>query len=71
MRPEIRREFTFKYEDTLMAKLIDKTITARDDVNYEGRLLAQALLKAKIETSFGFTLIVTKMTPPIDISKAT
>ncbi|ORY68195.1 glycosyl hydrolases family 18-domain-containing protein [Pseudomassariella vexata] len=71
VRPEIKREFTYNYEDTLTAKLIDETWQCnRDGVGYEGHLLAQALLKVNIQTSFGFTLIVTKLSLPLDLSQS-
>ncbi|KAI0850294.1 carbohydrate-binding module family 18 [Daldinia vernicosa] len=71
VKPEIKREFTHKYEDTLTAKLIDETWSCtKGDVSYEGHLLAQALLKIKIESSFGFTLIVTKLSLPLDLSQS-
>ncbi|KAJ4392337.1 hypothetical protein N0V93_005963 [Gnomoniopsis smithogilvyi] len=54
VRPEIKREFTYHYEDTLTAKLIDEAWQCnRDGVDYKGHLLAQALLKVNIQTSFG------------------
>lgn len=71
VRPEITREFTYNYQDTFTAKLIDETWQCtRNDVSYEGHILAQALLKVNIATSFGFTLIVTKLTPPLDMSQS-
>ncbi|KAF4906599.1 Chitotriosidase-1 [Colletotrichum fructicola] len=71
VKPEIKREFTYRYEDTLTAKLIDETWQCtREGVGYEGHLLAQALLKVNIETSFGFTLIVTKLSLPLDLSQS-
>ncbi|KAI0108573.1 glycosyl hydrolases family 18-domain-containing protein [Nemania sp. FL0031] len=71
VRPEIKREFTYNYEDTLTAKLIDETWQCnRGGVDYEGHLLAQALLKVNIQTSFGFTLIVTKLSLPLDLSQS-
>jgi chitinase len=71
VRPEIKREFTYNYEDTLTAKLIDETWQCtRDGVGYEGHIIAQALLKVNIATSFGFTLIVTKLTAPLDMSQS-
>ncbi|EEY23441.1 chitotriosidase-1 [Verticillium alfalfae VaMs.102] len=58
VKPEIKREFLHRYDDTLTAKLIDETWScSKGDINYEGHLLAQALLKIKVESSFGFTLI--------------
>ncbi|KAF6798138.1 glycosyl hydrolases family 18 protein [Colletotrichum sojae] len=42
----------------------------RDGVEYEGRLLVQALLNVNIQTSFGFTLIVTKLSLPLDLSQS-
>jgi chitinase len=73
VRPEIKREFTYNYEDTLTAKLTDETWQCnRDGVGgYEGHLLAQALLKVKIQTSFGFTLIVRSCPCPSTSPKAT
>ncbi|KFY45856.1 hypothetical protein V494_00722 [Pseudogymnoascus sp. VKM F-4513 (FW-928)] len=71
VKPEITREFTYDYQDTLTAKLIDETWQCtRDDVSYEGHILAQALLQVNVATSFGFTLIVTKLTPPLDLSQS-
>lgn len=71
IRPEIKREFTYNYEDTLTAKLIDETWQCnRNGIDYEGHLLAQALLKVNIQTSFGFTLIVTKLSLPLDLSQS-
>ncbi|KAK3900201.1 hypothetical protein C8A05DRAFT_36165 [Staphylotrichum tortipilum] len=71
VKPEIKREFTYDYKDTLTAKLIDETWQCnRNGVDYEGHILAQALLKVNLATSFGFTLIVTKLTPPLDMSQS-
>ncbi|EAQ84573.1 hypothetical protein CHGG_08587 [Chaetomium globosum CBS 148.51] len=71
VKPEIKREFTYNYRDTLTAKLVDETWQCnRNGVDYEGHILAQALLKVNVATSFGFTLIVTKLTPPLDISQS-
>ena len=71
VKPEITREFTYDYKDTLTAKLIDETWQCnRNGVDYEGHILAQALLKVNVATSFGFTLIVTKLTPPLDMSQS-
>lgn len=71
IRPEIKREFNYNYRDTLTAKVIDETWQCDcDGVGYEGHLLAQALLKVNIQTSFGFTLIVTKLSLPLDLSQS-
>ncbi|KAK3347619.1 glycosyl hydrolases family 18-domain-containing protein [Neurospora tetraspora] len=71
VKPEITREFTYDYKDTLTAKLIDETWQCnRNGIDYEGHILAQALLKVNVATSFGFTLIVTKLTPPVDTSQS-
>lgn len=71
VKPEIKREFTHKYSDTLTAKLIDETWSCtKGDTAYEGHLLAQALLKVNIESSFGFTLIITKLSLPLDLSQS-
>ncbi|KAF3060032.1 hypothetical protein GL218_05040 [Daldinia childiae] len=41
VKPEIKREFTYKYQNTLTAKLIDETWSCtKGDVSYEGHLLA-------------------------------
>ncbi|KAH0592757.1 hypothetical protein MHUMG1_09581 [Metarhizium humberi] len=61
----------FKYEDTVTAKLLDETWDCKNgNVGYEGHLLAQALLNVKVESSFGFTLIVNKLTLPLDLSQS-
>ncbi|KAK4128908.1 glycoside hydrolase family 18 protein [Parathielavia appendiculata] len=71
VKPEIKREFMHRYDDTLTAKLIDETWScSKGDVSYEGHLLAQALLKVKVESSFGFTLIVSKLSLPLDLSQS-
>ncbi|KAF6809274.1 glycosyl hydrolases family 18 protein [Colletotrichum plurivorum] len=71
VKPEIKRDVHYKYDDSLTAKLIDETWQCnRDGVEYEGHLLAQALLKVNIETSFGFTLIVSKLSLPLDLSQS-
>jgi chitinase len=71
VNPEIKREFTYNYEDILTAKLVDETWQCdRDGVGYEGHILAQTLLKVNIETSFGFTLIVNKLSLPLDLSQS-
>ncbi|KAG7121344.1 hypothetical protein HYQ44_004224 [Verticillium longisporum] len=63
VKPEIKREFMHRYDDTLTAKLIDETWScSKGDMSYEGHLLAQALLKIKVESSFGFTLIANDLT---------
>lgn len=60
-----------KYEDTLMAKLIDETWTChRGGVSYHDRLLAQALLKINVEFGFGFILIVSKLLLPLNLSQS-
>ncbi|KAH7038382.1 glycosyl hydrolases family 18-domain-containing protein [Microdochium trichocladiopsis] len=71
VKPEIKREFHHKYDDTVTAKLIDETWECkRGDVGYDGHLLAQALLNVKVESSFGFTLIVTSLDLPLDLSQS-
>ncbi|KAI2643596.1 carbohydrate-binding module family 18 [Xylaria nigripes] len=71
VKPEIKREFTNKYDNTLTAKFVDETWSCtKDDVSYEGHLLAQALLDIKVESSFGFTLIVPSLIPPLDLSQS-
>ncbi|KAG7115614.1 Chitotriosidase-1 like protein [Verticillium longisporum] len=71
VKPEIKREFMHRYDDTLTAKLIDETWScSKGDISYEGHLLAQALLKIKVESSFGFTLIVNDLSLPLDLSQS-
>jgi chitinase len=71
IKPEIKREFVHVYDDTLTAKLIDESWScSKGDVRYEGHLLAQALLKIKVESSFGFTLIVNSLSLPLDVSQS-
>ncbi|CRK40218.1 hypothetical protein BN1723_015683, partial [Verticillium longisporum] len=70
VKPEIKREFMHRYDDTLTAKLIDETWScSKGDMSYEGHLLAQALLKIKVESSFGFTLIANDLSLPLDLSQ--
>lgn len=69
--PEIRREFTHDIDETFTAKIVDERwACTRNDVGYEGHITATALMKMQVSTSFGFTLIVTKLTPPLDVSKS-
>jgi chitinase len=71
LKPEIKREFHYKYEDSITAKILDESWQCKDgDVGYEGRLLAQALLNVNVETSFGFTLIVESLRAPLNISQS-
>ncbi|KAK2597436.1 hypothetical protein QQS21_005984 [Conoideocrella luteorostrata] len=71
VKPEIKREFAHKYEDTVTAKLLDETWDCKNgNVGYKGHLIAQALLNVKVESSFGFTLIVNKLTLPLDLSQS-
>ncbi|KAK8093699.1 Glycosyl hydrolases family 18 protein, partial [Apiospora hydei] len=59
IKPEIKREFMHRYDDTVTAKLVDDSWDCtRGDVRYDGHVLAQALLNVRVESSFGFTLIV-------------
>ncbi|GAB1321116.1 hypothetical protein MFIFM68171_11326 [Madurella fahalii] len=68
---QIKREFTHRYEDTPTAKLIDETWScSKRDVSYESHLLAQALLKIKVESTFGFTFIVNSLRLPLDVSQS-
>lgn len=74
VKPQITREFRHTYDDTVTAKLIDETWSCPagegSNVAYKGHLLAQALLNVKVESSFGFTLIVEKMSVPLDLSQS-
>lgn len=69
--PEIHREFTHDIDETFTAKIVDERwACTRDNVGYEGHITATALTKMKVSTSFGFTLIVTKLSLPLDLSKS-
>ncbi|KAJ6785998.1 hypothetical protein PWT90_07634 [Aphanocladium album] len=73
VKPEIRREFTYKYDDSVTAKLFDESWDCPgsvEGVNYDGHLLAQAVLDIEVETSFGFTLIVESLTLPLNLDKS-
>ncbi|KAH7305460.1 oviduct-specific glycoprotein [Stachybotrys elegans] len=71
VKPEIKREFNHVYDDTITAKLIDENWSCtKGNIGYEGHLLAQALLRVKVESSFGFTLIVSKLSLPLDLSQS-
>ncbi|KAI1172269.1 carbohydrate-binding module family 18 [Nemania sp. FL0916] len=71
IKPEIKREFMHKYQDTVVAKIVDESWSCtKGDVSYEGHILAQALLDVSVESSFGFTLIVTKLSLPLDLSQS-
>ncbi|TQN70051.1 hypothetical protein CSHISOI_05266, partial [Colletotrichum shisoi] len=71
VKPEIKCESMHRYDDTLTAKLIDETWSfSKGDVSYEGHLLAQALLKIKVKSSFGFALIISKLSLPLDLSQS-
>ncbi|KDN71453.1 putative oviduct-specific glycoprotein [Colletotrichum sublineola] len=59
VKPGIKREFVHRYDDAVTAKLVDDSWDCtKGDVRYDGHILAQALLNVKVESSFGFTLIV-------------
>ncbi|WQF79589.1 Putative glycoside hydrolase family 18, catalytic domain, glycoside hydrolase superfamily [Colletotrichum destructivum] len=71
VKAEIKREFMHRYDDTLTDKLIDETwFCSKGDVGYEGHLFAQSLHKIKVKSSFGFTLIVSKLSLPLDLSQS-
>jgi chitinase len=69
--PEIHREFTHDIDETFTAKIVDERWSCtKGDVGYDGHITATALTHMKVSTSFGFTLIVTKLSPPLDLSKS-
>ncbi|GME35753.1 Chitin-binding type 1 protein [Neofusicoccum parvum] len=71
VKPEIKREFTNNIKETFTAKIVDeKWSCEKDGVGYDGHILAQALLDVSVETSFGFTLIVTSLVNPLDLKKS-
>ncbi|KAK0736846.1 glycosyl hydrolases family 18-domain-containing protein [Apiosordaria backusii] len=71
VKPEIQREFTHSIDETFTAKIVDESWSCtRDNIGYEGHITASALTRMKVATSFGFTLIVTSMIAPLDISKS-
>ncbi|KAF9630004.1 putative glycosyl hydrolases family 18 protein [Lasiodiplodia theobromae] len=70
VKPEIKREFTNNIHETFTAKIVDeKWSCTKGDVSYDGHILAQAILDMSVETSFGFTLIVTSLRD-LDLKKS-
>ena len=67
----IKPEFTHNIDIIFTAKLIDETWGPYKvgGVDVEAKLLAQALTKVKVGTSFGFTLI-TKLSLPLNLSQS-
>ncbi|KAJ1325255.1 chitinase [Microdochium nivale] len=72
VKPEITREFKHIYDDTVTAKLVDdRWDCTKDNVRYDGHILAQALLNVKVESSFGFTLIVSDLSrSPLNLDQS-
>ncbi|CAI0650579.1 unnamed protein product [Colletotrichum noveboracense] len=73
VKPEIKREFTHKYDDSVTAKLFDESWNCPgsvEGVNYDGHLLGQAVLDIEVESSFGFTLIVESLTLPLNLENS-
>ena len=73
VKPEIKREFTHKYDDSVTAKLFDESWDCPgsvEGVNYDGHLLGQAVLDIEVESSFGFTLIVESLTLPLNLEQS-
>ncbi|RYP22768.1 hypothetical protein DL765_001477 [Monosporascus sp. GIB2] len=73
VKPEIKREFTHKYDDSVTAKLFDESWDCPgsvEGVNYDGHLLGQAVLDIEVESSFGFTLIVESLTLPLNLDQS-
>ncbi|KAL8916580.1 MAG: hypothetical protein Q9172_006245 [Xanthocarpia lactea] len=69
--PNIKPEFTHNIDTIFTAKLIDETWgpCKVGGVDVEAKLLAQALARVKVGTSFGFTLITT-LRLPLDLSQS-
>jgi chitinase len=71
VHPEIHREFTHDIDETFTAKIVEESWSCeRDDVGYEGHITATALTRMKVSTSFGFTLIISSLKLPLDLSKS-
>ncbi|KAI8173809.1 Chitotriosidase-1 [Colletotrichum sp. SAR 10_75] len=73
VKPEIKRKFTHKYDDSVTAKLFNESWncpSSVEGVNYDGHLLSQAVLNIKVESSFGFTLIVESLTLPLNLENS-
>ncbi|KAK2052280.1 glycoside hydrolase, partial [Colletotrichum caudatum] len=73
VKPEIKREFTHKYDDSVTAKLFDESWNCPgsiEGVNYDGHLVGQAVLDIEVESSFGFTLIVESLTLPLNLENS-
>ncbi|KAF1939360.1 hypothetical protein EJ02DRAFT_504870 [Clathrospora elynae] len=73
VKPEIKRDFTHKYDDSVTAKLFDESWDCPgsvEGVNYDGHLLGQAVLDIEVESSFGFTLIVGSLTLPLNLDQS-
>ncbi|WDK22883.1 hypothetical protein CGRA01v4_14174 [Colletotrichum graminicola] len=73
VKPEIKREFTHKYDDSITAKLFDESWNCPgsiEGVNYDGHLVGQAILDIEVESSFGFTLIVESFTLPLNFENS-
>jgi chitinase len=73
VKPEIKREFVHRYDDSVTAKLFEEYWDCPgsvEGVNYDGHLLGQAVLDIEVESSFGFTLIVESLKLPLNLDKS-
>lgn len=70
LNPKISRQYTHNMDETFTAKIVDDQWSCGSgDTKFEGHILAQALTRVKVSTSFGFTLI-TKLSLPLDLSES-
>ncbi|EAS33737.3 chitinase 5 [Coccidioides immitis RS] len=71
VKPEIKRDFTHDVDETFTAVIVDETWECeRNNVKYDGHISAKALTNMRVSTSFGFTMIVTSLIAPLDLSKS-
>lgn len=70
--PNIKPEFTHNIDTSFTAKLIDQTWKCGTNPVFEASLLAQAVAKVNVATSFGLTIICKLNTPGafIDLSQS-
>ncbi|EGD98167.1 hypothetical protein TESG_05553 [Trichophyton tonsurans CBS 112818] len=69
--PEIKREYTHSIDETVTAVIVDENWDCkRNGIKYDGHVTAKALTNMKISTTFGFTLIVPSLLPPLDLTKS-
>lgn len=69
--PEIKRDYTHSIDETVTAIIVDENWDCkRNGIKYDGHVTAKALTNMKISTTFGFTLIVPSLLPPLDLTKS-